>query len=51
MNNVNDNLNNIAEQYMLEVIKNEHPEWVEEDGSCRRCEEYYYHLDDLVDFE
>ncbi len=51
MKNANDNLNNIAEQYMLEVIKNEHPEWVEKDGSCKRCEEYYYNLDDLVDID
>ena len=51
MKSANENLHDIAEQYMLEIIKNEHPDWVEQDGSCTRCEEYHYHLDDLVDFD
>ena len=51
MKNTTENLHDIAEQYMLDIIKSEHPEWVEKDGSCTRCEEYYYYLDDLVDFD
>ena len=51
MKNTAENLHGIAEQYMLEIIKNEHPEWVEKDGSCARCMEYYQQLDDLVDFD
>ena len=46
-----DNAHDIAEQYMLEVIKSEHPDWVEKDGSCKRCEEYYLYLDEFIDYD
>lgn len=36
-----------AENYTLTMIRNEHPEWVEPDGSCKRCEEYYKSLDSV----
>ena len=51
MKNAKENLHDIAEQYLLEIIKSEHPEWVEDDGSCSRCEEYYNHLDDLIELD
>lgn len=38
----------VAETYMLNLIRNEHPEWVEEDGTCERCEKYYMSLDKMV---
>ena len=41
----------LAEQYVLSVIREEHPEWIEWDGSCRRCEQYYKSLDDLISLD
>jgi hypothetical protein len=37
-----------AENYTLNLIRSEHPEWVEPDGSCKRCEEYYMSLDSVI---
>jgi len=28
-------------KYTIEIIKSQHPEWVEEDGACPKCWEYY----------
>lgn len=30
-----------AEEYLIELIKRDHPEWVQPDGTCRRCKLYY----------
>ena len=30
--------------YVLSVIRTSHPEWVESDGSCAECWEYYHNL-------
>jgi len=30
-----------GEQHIIDQIKEEHPEWVEADGVCRPCAEYY----------
>ena len=38
----------LAEQYVLSIIREEHPEWVKHDGTCERCEEYYKSLDVLI---
>lgn len=43
--------NRVAENYVFQLIKEEHPEWVEHDGSCKRCEDYYRILDKLVSLE
>ena len=40
-----------AEQYVLSVIREEHPEWIDRDGSCSRCEQYYKYLDDLISLD
>ena len=37
-----------AERYVLEVIKKDHPEWVESDGACEPCMDYYKSLDKAV---
>ncbi len=31
-------------QYVLSVIRTNHPKWVESDGSCEKCWEYYENL-------
>lgn len=28
------------EEHMVDVIKEQHPDWVEEDGFCPRCYDY-----------
>jgi len=28
-------------KHIVELIKTDHPEWVEDSGSCRKCVEYY----------
>ena len=30
-----------AEEYFIELIKGDHPEWVQPDGTCPRCTLYY----------
>jgi hypothetical protein len=46
-----DTLYHIAEQAVIDLIKRNHPEWVEPDGACKKCIEYYESLDDAVSFE
>lgn len=33
-----------AEEYLLNLIKKDHPEWKEENGACKKCVEYYREL-------
>ena len=30
-----------AYKFVIDKIKNDHPEWVEKDGACPKCIEYY----------
>ncbi len=46
-----DTLHQVAEQYLLDLIQTEHPEWVKQDGSCEACIAYYKGLDDAVKVE
>ena len=41
----------LAEQYVLSIIREEHPEWIDNDDSCWRCEQYYKSLDDLINLD
>ena len=50
-NDDSDEFFSIAEKYVLEVIKSEHPEWVENNGICRKCVEYYKALDNAIKLE
>ena len=43
-----DDLYHIAEQTVLDMIKRDHPEWIESDGACKKCIEYYSSLDDAI---
>ncbi len=40
-----DSIEHITEEWLLREIRNEHPEWVEANGSCTRCVSYYRSLD------
>lgn len=33
-----------AEKYVLDVIAQSYPEWKEEDGTCKKCLDYYMTL-------
>ncbi len=46
-----DSLYHITEQFMLDMIQRDHPDWVEKDGACLPCVEYYKDLDDAVRVE
>ena len=30
-----------TDQHIVEIIKKQHPDWVEQDGICRKCYDYY----------
>lgn len=30
-----------TEKHIVDLLKHDHPEWVEKDGICRQCLEYY----------
>ena len=42
-------LHRVVEQYVISVIRRENPDWIEADGSCPACIEYYNNLDDAVE--
>ena len=44
-----DNLNDEIEHAVMELIKKENPEWVEADGACNECLNYYSDLDNIVE--
>ena len=44
-----DSLCEITEQWILKIIILGHPEWVEEDGACPKCTEYYESLTDNLE--
>jgi len=44
-------LNHELEQSVIEMIKKSNSEWVETDGACPKCEEYYAGLDEMVKIE
>jgi hypothetical protein len=48
-NTETDNLNNILERETLNMIKRDNPDWIETDGSCQKCTDYYNSLDDIVE--
>lgn len=30
-----------AEEHIVDIIKEKHPEWIEKDGVCKKCYEHY----------
>ncbi len=45
---LNNNLDLVAEFYLREMIRREYPEWIDEEGDCQACDEYYDTLLDAV---
>lgn len=42
------NQNEVIKKFLLDTIRNEHPDWVEENGKCAKCNEYYESLSSIV---
>ena len=43
-----ESITHIAEQWLIDTIKEKNPHWVEQDGACQKCIDYYKSLDDIV---
>jgi len=42
-----DQLHYEIEQYILDTIRKEHPNWIADNGSCEPCMRYYDGLNDF----
>ncbi len=31
-----------TEKHIIDLVKNDHPDWIEKDGICKACAEYYH---------
>ena len=57
MNNIEKNqvlkkhLELVAEIFLREMIRKEYPDWVEEDGECPKCDDYYDSLLDAIEIK
>ena len=40
-----------VEDFLRDMIKADHPTWIDEDGNCDECDDYYDGLEDAVVFE
>jgi len=47
--NLNKHLNLVAELYLRELIRKEYPEWIDYNGECEKCGQYYDSLLDTVE--
>jgi hypothetical protein len=43
---LNKQLDLVAELYLREMIRKEYPEWIDYNGECEKCDNYY---DSLLD--
>ncbi len=46
---LNKHLNLVAELYLREMIRKQYPEWVDYNGECDKCDDYYNSLLDAVE--
>ena len=42
------NIKDIKEEWLIDAIKKDHPEWVQSSGACPKCIEYYSNLEDDI---
>jgi hypothetical protein len=47
--NLEKHLNLVAELFLREMIRQEYPDWVDHNGECKKCDEYYDSLIDAVE--
>ena len=43
-----DSIAHLAEQTLIQFIKDRNPEWVESNGACGKCISYYKEMDKAV---
>ena len=43
-----DSIAHLAEQTLIDFIKQKNPDWVESDGACEKCIDYYNNMDEAV---
>ena len=41
----------VTEDWLIDAIKKDHPEWVQSGGACPKCIEYYSSLDEEISVE
>lgn len=41
----------VAELYLREIIREENPQWVNNDGECKECDKYYESLLNVVEIK
>lgn len=46
--NLHKHLNLVAEIFLRDSIRKENPEWIDDDGECKKCDDYYDSLIDAV---
>ena len=46
--NQRNKLSVMAEKFVLDSIRFDHPDWIDEEGDCPKCNEYYESLSELV---
>jgi hypothetical protein len=44
-----DGLDHEIEHLVIEMIKKSNPEWIEKDGACQECLDYYKNFDNMVE--
>ena len=49
--NLNKHLDLVAELYLREMIRKEYPDWVDFNGECEKCDQYYDSLLDTVEIK
>ena len=42
-------LNHEIELMVIEMIKKQNPQWIDSDGACSKCINYYSSLDDAIE--
>lgn len=45
---LNKQLDIVAEAFLREMIRKEYPEWIDYNGECDKCDDYYNSLLDAV---
>ena len=50
----NETVESLEEQIdavVIDMIRKNHPDWVETDGSCEKCASYFASLDQIVEID
>ena len=47
--NLDKHLDLVAELFLRQMIRKQYPNWIEHDGECKKCDEYYDSLLNAVE--